>query len=98
MTKRKLFFILIISSVAYTLLVLPASFLAFNSPFIRKGELSGSAIEWINYIAIISFPAVVLTGIFSAWSTYFNDELRWSLFCIAMPLINLLVYALTSLF
>jgi hypothetical protein len=98
MTKDKLFYILLFSSIGYTLLLLPASFLALTSPFLMKGEISGTISEWVNYISIISFPAIVLTGIFTAWSSYHNDNIRWSLICISLPVINLLLYAITNVF
>jgi hypothetical protein len=78
--------------------MIPASFLALYSPFITKGEIGGTLVEWINYLSIISFPAIALTGIFAAWNSYHQNQWRSSLFWISLPLFNLLLYALTGIF
>jgi|GEM_PF-6400903 len=93
--KDTVFYILLFSSIAYTLLLLPASFMSLNSPFLMKGEIGGTISEWINFISIVSFPAVVLAGIFVGWSSYNGDKLRVALACISMPLVNLFLFLVT---
>jgi hypothetical protein len=93
--KDTVFYILMFGSITYTLLLLPASFMALNSPFLMKGEIGGTIFEWTNFIAIISFPAIVLTGIFVGWSSYNNDNFPWALGCMSMPLLNLFLFLIT---
>ncbi len=96
LNKDNVFYILLFSSIAYTLMLLPASFMALNSPFLLKAEIGGSIFEWVNFLSIISFPAVVLAGIFASWGGYHADDLRWALYCISFPLLNLILFLVTA--
>ncbi|HRN95631.1 MAG: hypothetical protein M9931_12170 [Chitinophagales bacterium] len=98
MTKDKAFYILLLSSIGYSAFMVPTSFWALYSPFILKGEIRGTILEWVNFLSIMSFPAVALAGIFVSWLYYQENKIKASFICMAAPLVNLVIYGFTGLF
>lgn len=99
MTKKKLFYILVASSISYFMLVIPASFWILTNPSILKGKESDSNFwEWLNFTSFMWLPGIVLAGVLLAWFFYHSDNKRLSLVCLFLPIIDMLIYVVTGLF
>ena len=92
-SKENTRIILVIATVVYILALLPASYFTLSSPIVMRASFSDiTAMEWVNFLCIISFPAVVLVAIFSGWGSYNTDKLNTALIWMSVPTVVLLTF------
>jgi len=97
-TKENTRLILVVGTVVYLLSLLPGSYFTLSSPIVMRASFDDiKPIEWVNFLCIISFPAVVLVSVYSGWGSYNTDRLKGALIWMCIPLITLLLFFVTLL-
>jgi hypothetical protein len=95
-SKENTRIILVLGTIFYLLALLPASYFTLSSPIVMRASFSDiKPVEWVNFLCIISFPAVVLVAIFSGWGSYNTDRLKGALVWMSIPLTTLLLFFVT---
>jgi hypothetical protein len=86
--------ILVLTTLCFGILVIPAGFAGVMSPMAFDSGISAAAVLFV--LTLVSFPLVVLVSIPGSWFSYRKGTCRIAILLSLLPAINILV--LTGIF
>ncbi len=83
--------ILVLTTLCFGALVIPAGFASIMSPMVFDSGISAAGLLFVG--SLVSFPLVVLISIPGSWLSYRRGACRAAILLSLLPAINLLVLA-----